>query len=71
MISKSPKKSQGVSMMYGLTNIQAQWMLQCNVKRVSCGKDRMRWRRWGEKLFLVTISCYYVLFDGVYPVGST
>lgn len=54
MISKSPKKTQGVSVMYDWTNTQGQWMLHHNVRRASCGRDKKRRRRrWGEKQFLV------------------
>ena len=44
MISNSPKKTQGVSVMYDWTNIQGQRMLLYNVRTVSCGKGRKRRR---------------------------
>lgn len=73
MISKSLKKTQNVSVMYDWSNKQGQRMIQHNVWRVSCGKDRREEEGGvGERnCFLTVISCYYVLFDGVYPVGST
>lgn len=68
-MSKSPKRSQGVSVMYDWTNKQPQWMLHHDARRVSCGKEEEE--EGSENCFLCTIFCDYVLFDGVFPVGST
>lgn len=40
-ISKSPKRSPGVSVMYDWTNKQPQWMLHRDARRVSCGKEEV------------------------------
>lgn len=70
VISKSPKKTQGVLVMYVWVNIQHQWLLHHNVRRVRRpGKGGGGGGGVESTIYNFPLCSFF--FDGDFPVGST